>query len=88
MEKVQLQHPEGKHAVQMQKSKYESVKQAIIESIEENGPTQFLDLIDLVKEKLPDFDGSTAWHFESVKLDLEARKVIKHDRKTRIISLV
>ena len=76
-ERIQTLHPAGKNGVNIELSKYEAVKQAILDSIAENGEILFRDLPTQVTARLPaDFDGSIGWYTTSVKLDLEARELI------------
>jgi hypothetical protein len=79
-EKVQLIHPEGKHAVRMPVEKYELLRKAILKCLAGKDPVTHTELSELVhnylkKNKLS-FNGSVDWHMESVKLDLEARKLV------------
>ncbi len=89
-DKVMTQHPEKeKTGVNIDRSKYEFVKQAVLKVIKEQQPITPKDLFMEMSEKYgADFQGSITWYTESIKLDLEARGVIAHDRKTRKITLV
>lgn len=84
MERIKTLHPEGKRGVNIELEKYERVRAAILKATE--GPVRFDRFFELVKEALPGFQGSVTWYTETVKLDLEARGVIQHDRKARMIS--
>lgn len=76
-EKIMTLHPQGKEGVNIDKAKYDAVKQAILNILEADGQVTFSELMEKVGEKLPKFDGSIAWYTTSVKLDLEARNVIE-----------
>ena len=79
-QKIQLMHPAGKHAVRMDKNKYDVLKKAILRSLKAGELTH----TELYKAVLADFkraktkfDGAVEWYMESVKLDLEATKTIE-----------
>ena len=79
-QKIQLKHPAGKHAVRMDKSKYDVLSKAIFRCLKNKSLThkELLEAIiaDFKKNKI-EFDGSIEWYMESVKLDLEANKLIR-----------
>lgn len=89
-EKFQMIHPDPhKKNVNIDKSKYDYVKKAVLELLKKHTsltPTELFELMS--KHYADDFDGKVTWYTEGVKLDLEARKVIAHDRKTRQITLL
>jgi len=82
--RILMQHPQGKKGVNIKKDKYETVKAAILETLEGRSLTH-AELITNVSEKLKEiFDSSIGrsairWYTESVKLDLEARRLIERD---------
>lgn len=76
-EKFLTLHPEGKQGTNIDKKKYEMVKDAILEVITHNQPIAFQELLQKVGRRLPHFDGSINWYTISVKLDLEARGLIE-----------
>ena len=77
------QHPEKKKGVNIQRDKYERVRDAIETSLKEDGAQSFQSLNEAVNKKLGgNFDGSTSWYYTTVKLDLEARGVIICERKS------
>ena len=83
MEKILTLHPQGKKGVNISKAKYDQMMEFILTSIKEKEVITFSDLGDLAVEKLEGkFDGSIMWYFTSVKLDLEARGIIKRIPKT------
>ena len=79
-EKIQLLHPGGKKAVRMSTEKYETLRKAIIECLTKKGALTHTELLQSVNEYLLQkkikFDGSVEWYMESVKLHLEANKLI------------
>jgi len=81
-EKFMTQHPQGKEGVNIDKRKYDNVKNAILSIIEQHGEIKFSELTDAVGEKLTDFDGSIGWYTTTVKLDLEARDFIERVPKS------
>ncbi len=75
--RVMTLHPEGKEGVNVDKEKYETVKQAILDAVGMAGELPFSDLSAEVAQRVPDFDGSYGWYTTTVKLDLEARGLIE-----------
>jgi hypothetical protein len=78
---IQLRHPAGKKAVRMPGEKYEAVKGVLMSHLKAKGGATHKEILtatveDFRRRKTP-FKGSIEWHMEWVKLDLEARKVIK-----------
>jgi len=83
MEKILTKHPDGKKGVNIDKAKYDAIKKAIIECLE-NEELSYTLLTKSVKDKLGDsFQGSVGWYVESVKLDLEAKEVIERIKTTK-----
>lgn len=79
--KVQLLHPSGKKAVKMDKTKYNVFKCSILNFLDVHGAAAHKEMLkavstDLKKKKIK-FGGSVEWHLEWVKLDLEARTLIR-----------
>jgi len=77
--RIVTKHPEkGKQGVNISKAKYEVVRGAIVAALRAKGEMTFTDLGKAVEKALKrKFEGSISWYFTTVKLDLEARKVIK-----------
>ncbi|WP_339925149.1 hypothetical protein [uncultured Cyclobacterium sp.] len=70
-------HPEGKKGVNISLSKYTLIKAFILKTLEERKEISYKELNELAIATLKDsFDGSVPWYLVSVKLDLEARKII------------
>jgi hypothetical protein len=87
MDRVTTLDPEGKKGVRIAAEKYDRVKGSIIGCLAAEGPMRFDQFAAKVASDLDRFDGSRTWYIETVKLDLEARGVLVHDRKTRLIAL-
>jgi len=85
-QKVQLKHPQGKKPVSMSKEKHDLLKQAILKYLHAQGKATFNEILSAIekgfKRNRTKFQGSLPWHVEWVKLDLEARKVIKRVAST------
>jgi len=80
-QKIQLKHPAGKKAVQMDKSKYDALSRVILAHLSDVGESTHSAILQAVTENFGknkmSFEGSIEWHMEWVKLDLEARNAIK-----------
>ena len=79
--RILLKHPAGKHAVTMAKDKYDIMKDAILNSFKKYGELTHKELVQVItdyfmKKKIK-FEGAVEWYMESVKLDLEANKIIE-----------
>ncbi len=82
-EKILTMHPQGKKGVNISREKYDTIRTFILKTIKKQKRISYQDLNDLAEEKLADsFDGSIPWYIVSVKLDLEARKIIERIPKT------
>jgi len=84
-EKFLTQHPQaGKSGVNINKAKYDLIRDSIIETLRTHGRLTFTELADQIGEKLEgNFEGSVSWYVVTVKLDLEARGIIERVPKTR-----
>lgn len=76
-EKIQLRHPQGKHGVNIDQKKYESMKQAMLSILRGKELTHDELFGKLDKRLKGKFEGNISWYAEGVKLDLEARKIIE-----------
>jgi Family of unknown function (DUF6958) len=75
-EKVLTKHPLGKSGKNIDKLKYDSVKKAILSALEQKALTH-TELFERLNKNLKGkFTGNISWYGETVKLDLEARKII------------
>ena len=78
-EKILTLHPEeDKQGVNISRSKYEMIRQAILNAIRSQGSISFQGLVSLIDYNLRNrFEGSIPWYVTTVKLDLEARGEIE-----------
>lgn len=78
-DKIQLLNPDlAKKGAVVDRQKYEVVKDAIIHIIDERGKMTFKELMNEVVNQLSNqFEGSPSWYCTAVKLDLEARNIVK-----------
>ena len=78
-EKILTLHPEeGKRGVNISRTKYEMIRQAILDAVRSQGTITFQGLVSLVDYNLRNrFEGSIPWYVTTVKLDLEARGVLE-----------
>ncbi|MEL6945863.1 MAG: hypothetical protein AAFO82_24680 [Bacteroidota bacterium] len=82
-EKIMTLHPQAKAGVNILKRRYDFIKDFIIKTVEEYEEISYERLNDLAVEELTEsFDGKVGWYIVTVKLDLEARKVIERVPKT------
>ncbi|MFK8005716.1 MAG: hypothetical protein AB8H03_05065 [Saprospiraceae bacterium] len=64
-------------------SKYNVIKDAMLQMIQQEGEITYQDLSDQLEINLqPTFDGRVIWYVVTVKLDLEARGIIERIPKT------
>ncbi len=88
-QKIQLKHPAGKKAVSMDKAQYAVLEETIMNCLKSKGELThreiLISVIENLKKNKTKFEGSIEWHMEWVKLDLEAKNIIKRlDDKTPI----
>ncbi len=78
-EKILTIHPEkGKKGVKISRTKYDMIRQTILDAIRSQGTITFRGLVSLVDYNLRNrFEGSIPWYVTTVKLDLEARGEIE-----------
>jgi hypothetical protein len=77
-EKIQTLHPiAGKTNKRISLEKYEVIRENIIAILIEKEMTH-TELMEILYARVKDtFDGGVQWYGETVKLDLEARKIIE-----------
>jgi hypothetical protein len=79
--RIQLKHPSGKKAVSMDKDKYDCIKNALLHCLKKKGELTHKEILQAIiedfKKNKTKFEGSIEWYMESVKLDLEAGKIIE-----------
>lgn len=81
--KIMTLHPSGKQGVNILLRRYEVIKDFILLKLKEHSEICFYELTNLsVKELSESFDGKVVWYMVTVKLDLEARKLIERVPKT------
>jgi hypothetical protein len=82
-EKIMTLHPEGKQGVNILKRRYDVIKDFILKTLKSKKEISFEELTDrAVKSLTKTFDGKVVWYMVTVKLDLEARKLIERVPKT------
>jgi len=76
-EKILTKHPQGKNGKNINKQTYNLFKDALLKILS-NYELTHGELMKQINLKLKDkFSGSISWYAETVKLDLEARKIIE-----------
>ena len=76
-EKILTKHPLGKSGRNISKQKYEAVKQALVGAMR-NKELTHTELLGQVNKSLKGkFSDNISWYAETVKLDLEARKIME-----------
>ncbi|MCA6073810.1 DUF6958 family protein [Fulvivirga sedimenti] len=81
-ETIQTLHPvAGKTNKRISLKKYEIIKENILSILAESEPTH-TELMEELYSRIKDtFEGGVQWYGETVKLDLEARKIIERTEK-------
>jgi hypothetical protein len=75
---IRTLHPEKKQGVNISREKYDIIRKAILSALHNEKEISFMKLSRAVeKEVNGNFEGSVTWYVTTVKLDLEARGVIK-----------
>jgi hypothetical protein len=75
--KILTKHPLGKTGRNINKESYDTMKHALLSTLKGHELTHN-DLFEQIKKRLKGkFDGNVSWYAETVKLDLEARKIIE-----------
>ena len=76
-EKILTKHPLGKTGRNIDREKYDTLKNAILSALRESDLTH-TQLFSRLNQRLKNkFSGNISWYGETVKLDLEARKIIE-----------
>jgi hypothetical protein len=76
-EKILTKHPLGKSGRNVSKQKYETIKQALVGALLKKELTHTELLSQANKSLKGKFSDNISWYAETVKLDLEARKIIE-----------
>jgi hypothetical protein len=75
--KILTKHPLGKSGRNIDRKKYDTLKKAILSALRKNELTH-TELFSRINKSLKDkFSGNISWYGETVKLDLEAKKMIE-----------
>jgi len=75
---IRTLHPEKKQGVNISREKYEIICEAIMSVMQGKKEMKFMNLSRAVEKQVNgNFEGSVTWYVTTVKLDLEARGVIK-----------
>jgi hypothetical protein len=76
-QRILTKHPKGKSGKNVTEQNYETLKKAILSTLR-NKEITHTELFDELERRLrPTFSGNISWYGETVKLDLEARKIIE-----------
>ena len=76
-EKILTKHPLGKSGRNIDRRKYETLKKAIVSALQNKELTHD-ELFERLNKTLGNkFSGNISWYGETVKLDLEARKMVQ-----------
>ncbi len=85
-EKVLTKHPEGKRGVNISRAKYDLVRDSMLRALKGRGELTYTQLAERVEHDVKArFDGSVRWYVEAVKLDLEARRVVRRAPKGKAV---
>lgn len=83
-ETIRTLHPEKKQGVKISREKYEVIRKTILSILRRQKEMTFMKLSRAVEKELNgDFEGSVNWYVTTVKLDLEARGMIKRVPSSR-----
>lgn len=75
---IRTLHPEKKQGVNISREKYEIICETILSVLRAQKEMTFRNLTRAVeKEVNGNFEGSVTWYVTTVKLDLEARGLVK-----------
>lgn len=74
--KILTKHPLGKSGKNITRENYETIKDAILSALRNSELTHTELTSQLNKSLKGKFSGNISWYTETVKLDLEARKLI------------
>ena len=81
---IRTLHPEKKQGVKISREKYDIIREAILCVLKTEKEISFMKLTRAVeKEVNGHFEGSVTWYVTTVKLDLEARGMVKRVAHSR-----
>jgi hypothetical protein len=75
--KILTKHPLGKSGRNIDRNKYDTFKKAIVSALRKGELTHTELFARLNKSLKGKFSGNISWYGETVKLDLEAQKIIE-----------
>ena len=75
--KILTKHPLGKSGKNIERQKYDTLKKAILSALKNQELTHDELFERLDKSLKGKFSGNISWYGETVKLDLEARKLVE-----------
>ena len=76
-------HPQGKSGVNIEQTKQDTIRLAILDSVQDHGEITIKELTEDVRRRLEGkFDGSINWFVTTVKRELEARGTIERSPKS------
>jgi hypothetical protein len=75
--KMLTKHPLGKSGRNIDRNKYDTLKKAILSALRKRELTHIELFSHLNKSLNGKFSGNISWYGETVKLDLEAKKIIE-----------
>jgi hypothetical protein len=81
-EKILTKHPLGKSGKNISRQKYDTLKEAILSALQDTELTHTELFNHLNKRLKGKVAGNISWYGETVKLDLEARKIIERTPST------
>ena len=76
-DKILTKHPQRKTGRSISREKYDQIRTAILAILDQEELTHTELMHALFARLRTRFDGNTHWYGETVKLDLEARRVIE-----------
>jgi hypothetical protein len=75
--KILTKHPLGKSGKNINKQDYETIKASILSALRNKELTHTELMTQVNKNLKGKFSGNINWYAETVKLDLEARKIVE-----------
>ena len=77
-ETILTRHPQGKKGVNILRRRYDLTATALLDTLREYGEMGAMDLYEAASARLEGrLDGKPLWYAVTVKLDLEARGILK-----------
>ena len=81
-EKILTKYPLGKSGRNIDRKKYDTLKKAILSALRKNDLTHTELFSRLNKSLKGKFSGNISWYGETVKLDLEAKRIVERTAST------